>query len=335
MGIVPTKIPPEERLLSLTVALMASRYGLTKEQVLSSVSGYREKREEGASADALEKMFERDKDELRRLGVPIQTLGDNAEPDDLREARYLIPKTDYVLPEDIQFTPAEVALLNLAGGVWSQSSMSTDARSALRKIRSLGIDVDEPIIGYAPRVSLRDPSFAALQTAHEQSRVVRFTYVKPGDDAPRVRRVAPLALIEFEGRWHVFGIDLDLERERTFLLTRIVGPVEITREGFDPALREGAGTRAEAGLQDVARRNIALLEVRPDTEAALRLRRGIRDGETVRVPFVDIHVLADELASYGPEVRVLEPASLRDEVIARLRRTVDAHRAPATRGDAA
>lgn len=323
---MPTKIPPEERLLSLTVALMATRVGLTKEQILSSVSGYREKREEGVKATALEKMFERDKDELRRLGVPIHTRGETADPDDLREARYLIPPTEYVLPEDIEFSPAEVAVLNLAGTVWSESSMSSDARSALRKIRSLGIDVDEPIIGFAPRVSVRDPSFAALQGANEQARVVRFTYVNPGDDTPRLRRVAPLALIEFEGRWHVFARDLERDADRTFLLSRIVGAVEVTDDAFDAALRDGAGRRAERGLQDVARRNIAQLEVRENSEAALRLRRrATRDGATLRVPFVDVHVLADELASYGPEVKVIAPDELRALVISRLRLTLAAH----------
>lgn len=194
------KNPPEERLVNLVVALVATEQGLTKDTILSSVSGYREQSEAGASKDALEKMFERDKENLRRLGVPIETIGDWADPDDLREARYRVPTAEYELPEDIFFTPAELALLNLAGGVWSESSLSAEARSGLRKIRALGITVDEPIIGYSPRISLREPSFAALQQAIEQSRVATFSYLKPGESAPRTRRVQPLALVEYEGR---------------------------------------------------------------------------------------------------------------------------------------
>ena len=208
----PVKNPPEERLVNLVVALMATEQGLTKDTILTSVAGYREQSEAGASKDALEKMFERDKESLRGLGVPIETIGDWADPDDLREARYRVPTAEYALPEDIAFTPAELALLNLAGGVWSESSMSDDARSGLRKIRALGIPVDEPIIGYSPRISLRDPSFSALQQAIEQSRVVTFPYLKPGEAAPRIRRVQPLALVDYEARWHVFGIDLDAAR---------------------------------------------------------------------------------------------------------------------------
>lgn len=314
---------PEERLVNLVVALMATEQGLTKETILGSVSGYREHADAGASKDALEKMFERDKENLRRLGVPIETIGDRADPDDLREARYRVPSAEYELPDDISFTPAELALLQLAGGVWSESSMSADARSGLRKLLALGIAVDEPIIGYSPRISLREPAFPPLAQAIEQCRVVRFPYLRPGSAAARRRRVQPLALLEYEGRWHVYGIDLDLDLERTFLLARIVGPVEVTRDAFPAHLRDGAGERALAGLEELAARTSALLEVAPGTEAALRLnRRASPADQGIRVPYVDAEIFADELASYGPEVRVVEPADLRDRVIARLEATL-------------
>lgn len=320
------KIPPEERLVNLVVALLATDQGLTKDTILTSVAGYREQSAAGASKDALEKMFERDKESLRGLGVPIETIGDWADPDDLREARYRIPSAEYELPEDIEFTPAELALLNLAGGVWSESSMSEDARSGLRKIRALGDLVDEPIIGFSPQLSLRDPAFLPLQQAIEASRVVAFPYLKPGEEAPRIRRVRPLALVEYEARWHVFGIDAAIDADRTFLLSRIVGPVTITREQFDPALREGAGERALAGLEEVAARSVALLEVNPGTEAALRLARRARPADQgMNVPYVDVHIFADELASYGPEVRVVAPEELRERVIERLAATRDLH----------
>ncbi|WP_295829948.1 WYL domain-containing protein [uncultured Microbacterium sp.] len=317
---------PEERLVNLVVALMATEQGLTKDTILSSVAGYREQLEAGASKDALEKMFERDKESLRGLGVPIETIGNRADPDDLREARYRVPTAEYALPEDITFSPAEVALLNIAGGVWGSESLSADARSGLRKIRALGIAVDEPIIGYAPRIRVRDASFAALQRAIEQCRVVTFTYLRPGEARPRERRVQPLALVEYEARWHVYGYDLNVDADRTFLLSRIVGEVTLTRKGFAAELREGAGERALDGLRAVAARQRALLEVHPGTEAALRLeRRAERAPQGIRVPYVDLHVFADELASYGPEMRVVEPADLRAEVIRRLEATLALH----------
>ncbi|WP_407358253.1 WYL domain-containing protein [Microbacterium sp. LTA6] len=320
------RIPAEERLTNLVVALMATEIGLTKQQILDNVSGYRQRADAGTRADALEKMFERDKDELRTLGVPIETIGDPSDPNDLREARYRIPQAEYDLPSDIEFSSAELAVLRLAGSVWSAESVSADAQSGVRKIRALGIDGDEPIIGFAPRITARDAGFAPLQDAIEKCRVVVFDYLKPGEDAPRRRRIRPLALVDYAARWHVFGIDVDADADRMFLLSRITGDVTITNETFAPGLRDGAGERALAGLDRVAAENTALLEVTPGTEAALRLgRRATAAPQGIRVPFVDLHILADEIASYGPEVRVVEPAPLRDAVIARLRAVIESH----------
>ena len=322
----PPQIPAEERLTNLVVALMSTDIGLTKQQILENVSGYRQRVEAGGKAEALEKMFERDKDDLRAMGVPIETIGDPTDPQDLREARYRIPQAEYDLPADIEFSDAELAVLRLAGSVWSSESVSADAQSGVRKIRALGIDGDEPIIGFAPRITVRDPAFPALQEGIERSRVVVFDYLKPGEEASTRRRMRPLALVEYEARWHVYGIDVDADGERTFLLSRIVSDVKVTGQTFDPALRDGAADRALAGLAAVAESQTALLEVTPGTEAALRLgRRAVPAPQGLRVPYVDRHIFADELATYGPEVRVVEPADLRDAVIDRLQAIVALH----------
>lgn len=319
-------ISAEERVTNLVVALMSSDFGLTKQQILSSVSGYRERNEAGVTADALDKMFERDKDQLRSLGIPIETIGDFADPNDLREARYRIPKSDYELPDDIQFTPEEVAVLQLAGSVWSAGSMSDDAQAGVRKIRALGIDGDEPIIGLAPRLSAKQSSFAPLQDAIERGVAVQFDYLKPGDSAARRRELYPLALVEFESRWHVHGVDLDISEARTFLLSRIVSGVKMTKRTLDDPPREGAAARARHELEELAQANVAAVQITPGTEAALRLsRRATQRSDGFSIPFVDLELFADELASYGPEVRVLSPEALRNAVIQRLRATALAH----------
>jgi len=118
----------------------------------------------------------------------------------------------------------------------------------------------------------------------------------------------------------VLGVDVEADAERTFLLSRITDAVVVTRDAFDSDLRRGAGERALEGLRRLASSQTALVEVHPGTEAALRLsRRAVPAVQGLRIPYVDAHILADELASYGPEVRVVEPASLRDLVIERLR----------------
>ena len=102
--------------------------------------------------------------------------------------------------------------------------------------------------------------------------------------------------------------------------------VAITRTTFDLALREEAGERALTGLAQLAARQQALLEIAPGTEVALRLtRRATPAGQGIRVPYVDVHIFADELATYGLEVRVVEPADLRDQVVRRLAAACAAH----------
>src|SRR5690606_2845904 len=95
----------------------------------------------------------------------------------------------------------------------------------------------------------------------------------------------------------------------------------------DAELIPGAADRALASLRDVADRSHARIEAVPDSEAALRLGRravGVTD-DVLDVPYVDAFVLSDELASYGPDARVVDPPELRALVIERLERTARVH----------
>jgi proteasome accessory factor B len=91
---------------------------------------------------------------------------------------------------------------------------------------------------------------------------------------------------------------------------------------------------AVAGLEEVWRRGIAEVEVTRDTDAATRLsnRRdsehlgpGAEGADRLRLHFVDLAILADELAAFGPEVLVLSPPDLRDAVRERLERAQAEH----------
>ncbi|MGF3055193.1 helix-turn-helix transcriptional regulator [Microbacterium sp. YY-01] len=314
------RIAPEERLTNLVVALMATHGGLTRAQIFQSVSGYRQRYETGVSAASLERMFERDKDELRGLGVPLETLANPADPADLREARYRIPRSEYDLPDDIEFSAAELALLRLAGSVWEEESMSEQARSGMRKLRTLGMEIDEPIIGFQPRVTAREKAFTPLQDAMDSASAVTFSYIKPGETQASTRTVFPLALVDYEARWHLHAYDPDAAGERTFLLSRMSNVEVDDQRPFDRSLHEGAAERALQGLTELAQRQTALLEVTPGSEASLRLgRRATPALQGIYVGYVDRNIFADELASYGPEVRVVEPEDLRELVILRLR----------------
>lgn len=321
----PAAVPVEERLFSLVLALLATETGLTKNEILSTVQGYRQRYRSGGDNANLERQFERDKDDIRELGVPLETLDSPGDAGNNQTLRYRIPKGAYELPHDVAFSPEETALLNLAAMVWREGSLSGESRRALLKLRSLGVTADEPLLGYAPRIRLRDAAFDPLDAAIRKGVRVRFQYLKPGQERATDRDVIPLALVQYQGRWHLSAEEADGER-KVFLLRRIVGPVTPGKATAIPPGEHAAD--ALAGLGEVWERNMAELRVEPGSDAATRLghRDGIEvDGDRLFVHFVDVDIFADELSGFGPEVLVLSPPVLRDAVIARLRTVVAAH----------
>src|SRR5262249_56461893 len=112
-----------ERLLNLVVCLLATRRYLTAGQIRRAVPGYPE------SDEAFKRMFERDKEELRDLGIPLQVGADGEE-----EAGYRIPPQAYELPE-LRLAPDEAAVLGLAARVWQRASLAEAASGALLKLR--------------------------------------------------------------------------------------------------------------------------------------------------------------------------------------------------------
>jgi proteasome accessory factor B len=321
-------VPVEERLFSLVLALLATEQGLTKNEVLSSVQGYRQRYASGGDNANLERQFERDKDDIRDLGVPLETVEAPGQEGNNQLLRYRIPRGAYELPADLSFTPEETTLLNLAAMVWREGSLSGESRRALIKLRSLGVESDDPVIGYAPRLRTREAAFAPLSVALERHVLVAFGYLKPGERTPRTRTVAPLALVQHQGRWHLHGIDQDAQGPRTFLLSRIVDRVRVTSRGFVPEGEDHA-ERALADLDRVWANGVGEVAVTPGSDAEIRLRRrrGTEDlGDSrLRVHYSDTNLFADEIAGFGPEARVIAPPRLRDAVRARLAETIAAH----------
>jgi proteasome accessory factor B len=318
----------EERLFSLVLTLVATESGLTKSEILSSVQGYNSRFREGGDNSALERQFERDKDDIRELGIPLETVEDPGDPGNNQSLRYRIPKTAYDLPSDITFSPQEMALLRLAATVWREGSLSADSRRAIMKLRTLGVEADDPLVGFAPRVRTREAAFEPFEVALERSAVVNFDYLKPGETEPTKRVVEPLALVQFHGRWLLHGHDRGADAPRTFLLSRVIGRPRVTQLGFT---RRGTDYASHAidELQKIWDRNLAELDVLPGTDAWVRLskREDTRRTESghLLVHYSDTALLADELAGYGPEVRVVSPPRLVDAVRQRLRVTFDAH----------
>jgi proteasome accessory factor B len=308
-----------ERILNLTVYLLSARRYVSREQIRRGVEGYADMTDE-----AFERSFERDKDDLRKIGVPIQTGSNSAYFDD--EVGYRIAPTEFELPP-ISFTDEEAQVLAVAGHVWEQATMAESTVSALAKLRAAGVDVDtDRLVAFAPTLTAREPAFPALWKASGSRLRVRFGYKRPD----HVRTFEPWRIYSRSGSWYVVGLDVDRGQSRNFKLSRIVTDVTVTDTTYTvPAdadlntLQRHFGRSLPAGE--------AVLAIRTARAPGLR-RQGVPapgvhapDGyEAHRVPFTDIEQFAAIVRSAGPDVLVLEPEEVRVAVLTELRRIAGA-----------
>lgn len=308
-----------ERLVNLTMLLLSTRRYLTVEQIHDLMPAY-----DQADPEAFRRMFERDKEELRELGIPLETGSDSVWED---EPGYRIRRTEYQLPM-IDLDPEEGAALGLAARLWHSAGLADASRSALLKLRAAGIAA-EPVSGAViePRVDAPDAAFGPMLAAVRAGHAVTFDYRASGK-APVTRTLEPWSVVHRRGRWYVVGHDRDRAAPRAFRLSRVAGavtqapgPVTPAPEDLDPLAMVGS-------LDDESLSGVAL--VRVSDGAAWELRRGASSEQpddkpgwlSCKVPYGDTERFAEYLVGFGPDVRVMEPPELRDAVVRRLRALV-------------
>ena len=322
MGAQPTASPAAqvktERLLNLVMALLATRMPLSKARIRAVVPQY----QTTASDEAFDRMFERDKDELRELGIPLATAVIDPVFDD--ELGYRIDKREYALPE-ISFEPDEVAALSLAARTWTRASLAGPAASGLRKLRAAGVTMDErSLVGIEPVVRTTEEAFEPLRRAVRDRQAVTFGYRKPDEDSS-TRRLQPWGLAQWHGRWYLTGHDLDRGAPRVFRVSRIDTAVRTNgpAAAYDIPTEHDARVMVETTQESSAPARPATLRVRDGSGNALRRRATSAPEELegwtrVQVDFRDVDRLADEIAGYGPDVVAEGPEDLREVVVRRL-----------------
>jgi proteasome accessory factor B len=327
---VAAKVTKDERIFSLILALVASRDGLTKQQILSTVHGYSAEYSVGGNLEALERKFERDKGEIRDMGVNIEMLEPVGEAGTTHNQRYFISHSDYDLPESMRITPDEMTLLSLAGRAWQERSLMADARNGLMKLTALGVDADDSLVGVSPQIATGGRIVGIVSEALSTNGALHFQYFKPGDDLPRARMAAPLGLLYWKGHWYMLAFDLLASAERTFLLDRMTTEPSIDESITHERPSEDYAARLQRELEALEKKNEATVQLAPGSDARLRLtvKYGfLTDTGTIYIGYADEALLADELAGYGPEVVVISPPSLVDAVTARLMSVLEAHKA--------
>ncbi len=236
--------PKIQRWIDILAALLRHRFGLTMEQLVDEVPAYSAAPADGARA----RMFERDKKELRGLGVPIETVS----VDDGESARYRLRTADFYLPyltvvgpagragsrrldrdgyralQSLAFEPDELSLVVEAAARARQlgdPSLSADATSALRKLAfDLPVDsasAESGTVIARPRAAADPEALAALGEALRARKRVEFQYHSMNSDSTSHRAVEPYGLFFLGGHWYLTGRDMDRDAVRNFRVSRV------------------------------------------------------------------------------------------------------------------
>jgi len=300
-----------ERLVNLVIALLSTRGYITAEKIRSSVAGYAD----NPSAEAFSRMFERDKNELRDLGIPLEV--GRVSVMDAGEG-YRINRDAYSLPP-VELTPDEAAAVAVATQLWESPELITATQGALLKLRAAGVDVDPdaPVAIASPAgvPGLRgsEDVLGILLSAIDSRQAVRFPHRPSRAEPYTTRTVEPWGVVTEKGRWYLVGHDRDRDDTRIFRLSRIgaevtpIGPPGAITVPKDADLRKIVSQK----VTEVPTGSQARVWVADGRATALRRagrsiatqQLGGRDGE------VHGQAAGQVIACYAPDaVRSEEPA---------------------------
>lgn len=319
----------ELRLVNLVICLLATRYFIPADKIRTAVAGYAD----CPTHEAFSRMFERDKNELRDLGIPLETGRISAlDPTE----GYRINRASYELP-DITLSTDEAAAVAVAMQLWQSPELATASQGALLKLRAAGADVDLTTgenVSFAvpsalPGIHGSEQALRALLDAIDSGYAVQFGHRTSSAEPYTTRTVEPWGVVTDRGRWYLVGRDRDRDATRIFRLSRIgadvaaIGAPGAVHKPADVDLREIVSAAIEEATTGVTARiwlaDGRAVAVRRAGTVVGRRELSRRSGEVVEIDVSSTDRLAREVAGYGADAIVLEPASLREDVLVRLR----------------
>lgn len=306
-----------ERLINLTIALLATKRFITKSELFKTVEGY-----EG-SAESKERMFERDKDDLRSLGIEIEVGSFDPLFDD--EAGYRIKQEKYQLDLG-EVSALEISLLSLAATAWQGASLGDAAQRALVKLHSLGIAVDDAnLLDSLPAFSDAGLDLPVITRAIAEHQILEFTY-RNFDLSEDERCIVPIGLSTRSGLWYFSGVDQGIQEIRTFRFDRVIGNFVAKRgpEGFETP----ENFDSKRIFETISNTN-AIIDVRRGKGASLRAlassTKPLGEWDQIQVTILDMKSLAALVLWHGDDVYVQSPPELREIIIESLKDLVRVH----------
>jgi proteasome accessory factor B len=286
-----------ERLINLTLALLATSRYLKKSEIFANVNGY------SGNAESMDRMFERDKSELRDLGIDI-SVGD-LDPFFDDEPGYRIFKDSYSFQLK-NLDPADVGILSVAAKLWNDSVLGVDAQAGLLKLESLGISNDtNSNLTFDYRYEDPTANLTEIESAILEEKSIKFLY----RDGNEIREVDPYRILLWNGFWYFIGLDKAKGEIRTFKVSRISGEVLQTKSKFK--IPENFDVKAHIPVLD---RFQVTLKIPEGKAVVLRnlgeLVESDEGYDIYKLVFADAETGLREILRHGADVQILEPKSL-------------------------
>lgn len=302
-----------ERLINLTLGLLSSKRYLTKSEIFKNISGYK------GSAETMERMFERDKDELRSLGIEIEV--GQIDPLFEDEQGYLIRSSSIQIQPN-EFSKEELLLMTMAGNLWKESALSGISENALIKVASLdgGIGFNSIALPSITDEKINLQFFEKIIDSMQHGKYLSFTYRN------KERFVAPYGLKNTKGFWYLIGQEKEGEI-KVFKLIRIQSEIKISsaESGFTKPEGFNLDSYLESDLKQSQR--IATLKIRENKVNNLRSRGEVKEStdswDTLEIEFDDLNDFSQELLWYGDDLYVISPSDLRDEITKILKQVIN------------
>ena len=294
-----------ERLINLTLALLSSKRYLTKSEIFNNVAGY------SGSPETMERMFERDKDELRNLGIRIEVRALDPLFED--DQGYLIDSDTFQInPND--FSQEEIFLLTMAANLWHGSALQKDSKAALLKIQSLDGLVATNTVA-SPVIEDNEDSKKLLLIFDAVERFITLEFEYKGT----IRQVKPYGIYTRRGFWYLAAQENDLVK--SFKVVRIGQTIRATSkaQGFD----KPSEFKLSAFLEDINAPTTSKAEVRIRKNQALALRKRHKveevdsEWDKLFIDYIFEEDLIESLLWYGSNLVVISPTSIRDQIINR------------------
>ncbi len=299
-----------ERILNLLAFLLTTDRPVTADEVRHTVAGYDRDNDE-----AFRRMFERDKDLLRTLGIPLTTKATDAWE---VETGYVVPNDEYGLLDPELNDEERVALL-----LARQAVLMGGAAEAFEPLLKLGglpaLASPEP---FAATLDLDDESITRVFEATTERLVIAFGY------RGVARRVAPYGLVHRRGNWYVVGSEEGQTEVKAFRIDRVETEIAVTDTSFvrPDGIRVSdaiPGAPWEAGGEDI--HAIVLF----DPELAWWAARRISDrtateptddgGLRATIPVRNVDAFFAWMIDFGDKAVIEGPAELRARFIDRVR----------------